>query len=1210
LSDFLTNEKNNPSVEPEKFRTTLLKKEKQLEQIVDEVSLNLSGRSLKEFVISNSQNLIEDLIEDNCAILIFRTDSLVFWSDNSIPIDENIQKLLNASQVLFLSNAWYYSLSEQFDDYTIVGLILLKHKYSYENKFLENKFQNDFELSSAYDISLSESGNNINIYDESGKYLLSLYRSRNFSNENSLNLTSIIFFFLAIIFFLLFVKEMVFRNCKSQILCFASIIVFLLFLRFLMIKYCFPAICYSHQLFDPQLFGKSFWFKSLGDFFINSIFLLYGVFLLFNFKNKLEIQNSDNRKSVIIIFVLLVFIELVFLSINYLMESIILNSTVNLYVFQIFEINVFTFFAYLIFASLILTLFLVVDFALKIISNLSKYSGFLIIFVATSIPVFVISFFAGYEIRHFSILFFYVFVVTISVFHYKKVQFQYSTIVLILLIVSSFTVLLIINTSSEKEKEIQKVLAVNISNQHDVVAELLLVDFEGKIKSDTQMTKFLESPYELEEEIYNHLKRNYFHGFWGKYNFQIYLCGETDSLIVEPENENRHCINFFSELIDNHGIIVENTNFYYLNNVSERISYLGYSKFPNLSDSAYFTVYFELNSKLVSQELGYPELLLNEKLSKLSSIDEYSYAKYKNNELVTQAGNFPYSLNSETYVLPDEEYFFTKFDDFDHLVYKIDNENTIILSKPAFKILDILISLSYIFVFYHLLVTLLSFIKVSSNRFSKVGISSYSFDLKNKIKLTMISILIFSLLLIGGGTIYYNIKQFEEKHHEIISEKIQSVLIEVEHKLANETEFSDEIYEYLTYYLIKFSNVFYSDINVYDLEGNLFSSSRSEIFNKFLVGRKTNPDAYRELIINKKAKFIHSENIGKLNFLSAYVPFRNNNNKIIAYLNLPYFTKQSVLKKEISVLVVAVVNMYVILILLTIAITVFVSNKLTKPLQLIQDKIRNTSLDKPNEPIDYESNDEIGNLIKDYNRMVEELAKSASLLAKSERETAWREMAKQIAHEIKNPLTPMKLNVQFLQKAWIDKVPNFDERLNKICNTIIEQIENLSSIATSFSNFAKMPKAKNAELNIIENLEKVIQLYKNLENISIKTSFPENSDLQVFADPEQLSRVFINIIQNAVQSIPEGRTGFISVGVYVETNKVVVKIADNGEGIESHLIDKLFVPNFTTKTSGMGLGLAIANKIVENANGEIRFETVENMGSSFYVELPLLNYEF
>jgi nitrogen fixation/metabolism regulation signal transduction histidine kinase len=238
--------------------------------------------------------------------------------------------------------------------------------------------------------------------------------------------------------------------------------------------------------------------------------------------------------------------------------------------------------------------------------------------------------------------------------------------------------------------------------------------------------------------------------------------------------------------------------------------------------------------------------------------------------------------------------------------------------------------------------------------------------------------------------------------------------------------------------------------------------------------------------------------------------------------------------------------------------------------------------------------------------MTEELQESVKKLAESERESAWREMAKQIAHEIKNPLTPMKLSVQLLQRTWVNKDDNFGDRLKKVSDTLVEQIDTLSSIASEFSAFAKMPKARNEEVDLVSKLRTVVQLFDNEEQTKISLETHNLEDVIILADKEQLSRVFINVIKNGIQSVPEGITAEIFVELTVYGNNAKVTIEDNGSGIPENKKDKLFKPSFTTKTKGMGMGLAIVKNIINSADGEIWFESEENKGTKFFIEFPIV----
>jgi two-component system, NtrC family, nitrogen regulation sensor histidine kinase NtrY len=232
------------------------------------------------------------------------------------------------------------------------------------------------------------------------------------------------------------------------------------------------------------------------------------------------------------------------------------------------------------------------------------------------------------------------------------------------------------------------------------------------------------------------------------------------------------------------------------------------------------------------------------------------------------------------------------------------------------------------------------------------------------------------------------------------------------------------------------------------------------------------------------------------------------------------------------------------------------------------------------------------------------LAVSADKLAKTERELAWREMAKQIAHEIKNPLTPMKLSIQYLQRAWNDKVEDFDDYLKRVTNTLVEQINNLSSIASEFSKFAQMPSAKVEVVNLVEKVENCCMLFSKSTKTEILLNNTVGEEILVKADGEQLLGVFNNLIKNAIQAIPSGLKGVVKLEISVHDEMARVTVSDNGKGIAEEIRSKLFVPSFTTKTGGMGLGLAIARRIIENAGGEIWFESTEGVGSVFFVELP------
>jgi nitrogen fixation/metabolism regulation signal transduction histidine kinase len=379
------------------------------------------------------------------------------------------------------------------------------------------------------------------------------------------------------------------------------------------------------------------------------------------------------------------------------------------------------------------------------------------------------------------------------------------------------------------------------------------------------------------------------------------------------------------------------------------------------------------------------------------------------------------------------------------------------------------------------------------------------------------------------------------------------------------------------------------------------------VYNEGLLSRQMDPVAFTELSENKQSSFVHIEKIGDFEYLSAYATFRNNSNEIVGYLNLPYFLRQKELKEEQASSLLALINIYSLLIAISMIVTFIIANRLTEPLTLLQEKIGQIRLGRKNERIDYRKNDEIGGLVSEYNRMIRELEQSADLLARSERESAWREMAKQVAHEVKNPLTPMKLSVQYLLKAWEDKRPDFDERLRKFRDAMIEQIETLSAIASEFSYFAKMPAALKTETDLLQVLNNCLEFYRNNESqVAITFEHPGLRKAIVLADKDQMLRLFNNLIRNAIQAIPEERDGKIDITVQKIDGVYEVRVKDNGMGIPEEIREKIFAPNFTTKNSGMGLGLAMSKTIVENMDGEISYETGIGEGTTFLMRIPAL----
>ncbi len=1190
------------------FERIMHQKEKEvlsLMEVLEETIVNYNTACITDEWCTYLNDLF---YSDGYAILAYEYDNLVYWSNNSVPLGENLSnEMLEMQDFLYLENAWYVVKHKKVGEYELFGLILIVNQYPYQNKFLQNDFQEDFSNFNNVAISPNETKKTYAIYSYDGEFLFSL----NFENAHKINAfwyyLSVILYILSGFFFLKFIRTILFRLPGKYFMpAYILVALLLSLLKYVSGILKAPAIIYEIALFSPAYYATSVILPSLGDLLLWSIIIFY---LAEVFSSGYRTQITAGKGYLIVLFRSFIFLIIMatFLGANAIFENLIYNSSINFQTYRALDLTIYSFIGLTIVGLFYSSFLLLVRRFVRLLPVQEAHKRYgLTHFAVQTTSLYIMFYILGWQNSFIPLVALLLFYTIVTYFRFGLLPFRYSIYTIIIFFFSIYAVWFISRNEVRKEFMSMEVAAVNLSSEHDPVAEILFADLSDAVQEDTVVKHMLFSQVFNYDEFYGYLKRKYFSGYWTKYDLQVTVCALMDSVLIEPDNIWHDCFGFFEGLLNEYGEQLYGSEFYYLNDANGHISYFTRFNFENGQDTV--DVFTQLDSKLIIQELGYPELLLNQKQEAALAERHFSYAKYHQDRLITQAGEYPHTLDAGIYQLSEKEFSFAKLNGWNHIIYKPGPDNTIIVSNEATRGFDYLISLAYLFGSFFILFNFLLVIFRPSMILSGIDNS-----FRSRIQISFLSLLILSLIIVGAGTIFFSIQQYQSRHNQILGEKIQSVLIELVHKLEFEEELTAEWsapgYSNLSELLKKFSNVFYTDINMYDTEGRLLATSRDEIFSQGLIGTHMNAIAYRKLLLEKRSEYIQKERIGNLEYISAYVPFINNRNQLLAYLNLPYFTRQSVWSNELSSLVVTILNIYVFLILISVGVAVFLSDKITRPLRLIQEKFAKIQLDeKKYEKIFYPKNDEIAGLVNEYNRMVGELENSLELLARTERETAWREMAKQIAHEIKNPLTPMKLNVQHLQRTYQDNPENWEEHLNKVSKSLIEQIDNLSSIATAFSNFAKMPRAKSEVLNIAEIVENSISLYQNNARITfnfIVMGF-ENKAPLVNADREQLGRVFINLITNSIQSVPPEENPLIEIRVSKQNELVCIDVVDNGKGISDELKDKLFEPNFTTKSGGMGLGLAITRNIVHQFNGEIKFYANEKAGTTFKVCLPLI----
>ncbi|SHF10392.1 His Kinase A (phospho-acceptor) domain-containing protein [Mariniphaga anaerophila] len=1180
------------------FQKQLLQHEQELTDRLDEIALSVQEKSFDENLSGNIYLSCENMQESGYGFLIYRDGELVYWSDRSLAFYDELSDFQEKEGLVQLPNGYYISVLNHVENFEIIGLHLIKNKYHYENKYLKNDFFKEYKLPEEFEIEKNKNGNLFAVYDIAGDYLFSIKPKGSYlCTTRQLYLPGILYFLGLLILLVYFRREFI-ESQSSFLFKLFGLAVALFLVYWLHLIFHIPKVFFLLRFFSPSVFALNSWLPSLGDFFLLALFFLFWLFHFGKHLNVEQLQKDSALPVNMIALLLLLFSGSTYLLIQFHIRELIFNSTISFSLNRIIEISAQSVLAIFSVGMLLLAVF---SLTIKIIDNIrNDFRLGQIVFLSLGIAGFLglIQLLTVKTISIEALVLFVTATILATLFSKNYLQkFTLSYLIIFISAASIYSLVVFYSTTAAKQRDEQKQMAITLVLERDPAAEVFLAEIQYAIEKDSVIPTLLIE--EEDEHVINYIKETYFSSYFRQYDVRFFKCSGADSLYIEMDKQMAPCFDFFEDMIKAQGVKVQGTNFYFMDNMNGRISYTGLLHYPLSSERQGVSIFIEMNSALLFEGIGFPELLIDKSMAKPENYKRFNYAKYYGGELTDRHGDYNYNFYVHSYLSSGEEFEYNRWDGMEHLIYHTREDNYVIVSRDLFTFVDYLISFPYLFVFYFISVLILLVIGNPAIRKRSVKV-----DLKFRIQAAIISIVFVSLLVVAAATIWYNVREYKEKHQNDLNEKLKSITEEIDMRLENVDELNRDVVDWLNRELAKLSNIFRTDINIYGTDGHMIASSRPEVFSRGLVSDRMNSNAYNEIFNNYQLSYFQPEKIGMLSYLSAYRPVINNTGEYLGAINLPYFIKQDKYSQELSTIVVAFINLYVLLFLVSIIVAIFIANQITRPLVLIQESFRKMELGKRNEPIYYNRKDEIGSLVKEYNKKVDELAVSADLLARSERESAWREMAKQIAHEIKNPLTPMKLNIQHLQR-FKGEGEEYDKYIKRVTSTLIEQIDNLSNIATEFSNFAKIPTARNQVFRLTEQMEKVIDLFESQQNATIDFQTNGLEYIEVNADRDQLSRAIINLIKNGIQSIADGREGTIKIQLSRHEHMAVIAVTDNGEGIPEELQDKLFSPSFTTKSSGMGLGLAIVKNIVENFSGHVWFKTQKGKGSTFYIEIPI-----
>jgi two-component system nitrogen regulation sensor histidine kinase NtrY len=1196
-----------PLHKSEVFQKELEKRNTFLQQITFQfIQASFSKSGFSEVRITGQQS---DWEKKEILFLVYQSDSLFYWSGNNIPFPLQSDSGWVGNRIKKLSNGWYLQYSKLLPgNVSITAFALIKHNYPYENDYLKNDYYSTFSASPGDSISLTPPG--YPVKDSSGSVLLYYKPSAESQLQEDLVLPILLVFIFSFLLFFLFLyylfgKISIYKD--RPFLLFTALLADIVLFRMLGFWFRFPGFLYHSTLFSPSYFAASSWLPSLGDLFSNTAILFFIALLFFNLSWPLRIRALNNINRWVLAAFCYVFVIFYYVVYVNVFDVIISNSSFSITLSDPSAFSLASVLTFIIIALLTGCYFMLSLPLLKILFKLTgdktQLAGLtlavilqLLIFHFQKLPVKV------------PLLVFVLYVLWLYlILKKKKNPFSLSSLLLQVVIFSFLSTFMILTLNETRELDQRKLIAQKLASERDPLAEYLVEEAYSSMQKDIRLRELLKHYPEKdsnEQLAIQYILDHYFNNYWSKYNLEITLCTPDRILnVVIPDNALINCKTYFSELIKNVGKATLSKNLHFLDYGSGSLNYLaGLPFLITLSDKPVeVMVYIDISSKKIPKGLGYPELLISKESGFNPDMNYYSYAIYNKNELQRSFGKYSYPLRSAQFLATTGKFSAFSLNNSHHLAYAADKDKVVVVSLKNSTVLDNIAPFSY----FALLISITAFISLLLlSPPGSLFMKNQSF--RNRLQLSMILLILFSFIIIGVTSAYYITRLNYSKNIDALTEKAHSILTEIQQKLGKSEALVPEMSNELFYSLNKLSLIYFSDINLFDLKGNLIASSRPSIFEEGLISTKMNRQSYQELSINQRSLYIHDDKIGNYKFLSAYLPFRNEQDQLIGYLNLPYFARQDEIRSELSAFLVTFINIYVLLVAFSILMAIVISRYITKPLLLIRDKISQVRLGKPNEKIIWRVDDEIGGLVAEYNTMIDKLLLSAEQLAQSERESAWREMARQVAHEIKNPLTPMKLSVQLLQKAYNEKEPDWDQRFKRFSRTLIEQIENLSHIAGSFSDFARMPELHKEQINLYEICNSVIQLYRDNHDVTIITEFPENIQPLISADSNQLMRVFVNLFKNSLQAFVQGIPGKITLKMNESEGFFVVAFSDNGTGIDEDQQSKIFSPNFTTKTGGMGLGLAMVKSIMEDHGGSVSFVSESGKGTTFFLKFPMV----
>lgn len=1197
----------------------LTKKENIIEQIFNDSTLLKTFANSERYPLQ-LQEIANNYIKDHIYLYIYKNNKPIFWSTN-IYVPNNVGIVPERSSFIHDDNyAFVTKVAELKNNIKILALIPIEKNYIGAKDYKKNELYEYLDAENLKIADFKENKNIRNIYSKDKTLLFSVTLKEGKYN-NVYTKLQLLCWVLSAICLIISITGYCFNLAKNKQKPIKSIVLLTLtitILRVLDLESNLISSLSDLNIFLPSHYSFNYFTPNIWALLINSLGIFWIIAYIVYIK-KYIIVSIRIKKTGTLIFVYYLLISFLYIFYNYIFAQLATlithSSDYQDDIAQFIYSNKLTLTHVFIYSISILSIILITDFILEIVErfNLNKITSLNIQLIV--LVQFVIIFALQDQFSLITILI----AILIIIRPYDKIVFQEknkSIHIITLIILSLITNIKFSDANKTTMIEQMKLKILAIQSDDDLLAINTFSEIEQKITKDEQIKKLLElkNNAKKEEIITEYIKIKYLKGYISKYNFKGYYFEDN-----KPLGEyNADVIDFFREKVISQSLKVKETELFYKSQKSG-IGIYEYFTIINipLSKENNATIILDFTNTN-HDELIYSLDNNKSNVSKIKSSEDISFAIYRNGILSSQKGKYIYSNKDNQ--IPTETGKFTTYESTDgyfHLIYKNSQNETIVVSKHNQSYWQFITIASVVFLLLYALSIVTSFLMYIIPRYlnKKIKIRYINYqirDLFNTIRYsTRIQTLVISsvviVIIISGLITYFSVdKQSQAIREQNRLKNITEIAGKLELKIL--TNGSNINIDYLASILNNFTDLLTTDFNLYDKNGKLYYTTQPQIYEQGLISEYINPNALIELNILKKVETQNIESLDDFNYESVYATIKNDKYNTIGYLNIPYYNSQEIEDDSRDILLNSIFNIYTIIIIFFAFMSIFIANKITEPLKLIRKKLTTTNLnEKFNEPLYWEKNDEIGLLIKDYNYMLIKLEENAKQLRNAERESAWREMAKQIAHEIKNPLTPMKLGIQQLSRLFHENDPRLNERFDKISTSFVEQIDALAHIANEFSAFAKLPETNLAPLDVNQEIIQSIELYRNSKNTIIEFLNKTGIDsITILADKEQALRAFNNLLKNAIESKSKNKKQKITISLeLIESEWIKISVKDQGDGIPYEFRKNIFKPNFTTKSSGTGLGLAFVKQTVDGMGGRIYFESIINIGTTFFIELPV-----